>query len=252
MKILTRGFVTPIFLIIILLALGGWVYYYAQTSKTLQESVSATASSTALTQPITQTPPISSISEQVRCLFHGATAFLTAQGEQKCYGEVPSQTVGDNPTRYSCAGVKACDVAVSGRRDTSVTWSSSCGVSADTTKIDGKGEYVNFFCKKPFTGPVATTATIMTSSLFASAFIPTTISGIASPVGGALDLVVGDRARVDGVVVQSDGTWSALIKSGFPIGSYPVIVYSHTSFGPDGTAIATDTLTIVAASGVFH
>ncbi len=49
MKILARGFVAPILLILfVLLALGGGTYYYAQKSKAPSASVPATATTTAV------------------------------------------------------------------------------------------------------------------------------------------------------------------------------------------------------------
>lgn len=76
------------------------------------------------------------VSEQVKCIFNGATT------EQKCWGDLPS--VGD-PIRYSCAGVGTCVVMVKGLKGTPITLGSSCGGSANIT-IDGNNEYADFKC----------------------------------------------------------------------------------------------------------
>lgn len=81
----------------------------------------------------------STISEQVKCAFNGATT------EQKCWGDVPSSTVGDIPNRFGCSGIGTCGVTISGQKGIPVTWGSSCGGSADTV-IDGNNEYAEFNC----------------------------------------------------------------------------------------------------------
>ena len=88
----------------------------------------------------------------------------------------------------------------------------------------------------------------ITSPLAITARTPTTISGTASPVGSAIDVVVGDKARYDATTVQPNGTWSVNFKRGFPAGAYPITVFSHTPRGMDnGTVLATGTLIIAAA-----
>ena len=87
----------------------------------------------------TITIPNQEATEQVKCVFNGATT------EQKCYGYAPSPTIGSDPIYYSCTGVGTCVVTVNGKQNTPVTWGSSCGGSADT-KIDSNNEYANFNC----------------------------------------------------------------------------------------------------------
>src|SRR3989338_3768926 len=87
----------------------------------------------------TITIPNQEATEQVKCVFNGATT------EQKCYGYAPSPTIGSNPIYYSCSGIGTCVVTVTGKQNTPVTWGSSCGGSANTT-IDNNNEYANFTC----------------------------------------------------------------------------------------------------------
>src|SRR3989344_941604 len=92
------------------------------------------------TTNISTTPiPNQEATEQVKCVFSGATT------EQKCYGYAPSPIVGSDPVYYSCTGIGTCVVTVNGKQNTPVTWGSSCGGSADT-KIDSNNEYANFNC----------------------------------------------------------------------------------------------------------
>ena len=74
-----------------------------------------------------------SISEQVKCVFSGATT------EQKCY-------TSNTALSFGCSGIASCVVNVSGPKGTQLTWKSSCGGYA-YTKIDGQTESVNFYCK---------------------------------------------------------------------------------------------------------
>lgn len=80
-----------------------------------------------------------SVSEQVKCVFNGATT------EQKCWGDVPASTPNTPVERYGCSGVGTCVVTVKGQLGKPMGWGSSCGGSADT-KIDGDNETAVFYC----------------------------------------------------------------------------------------------------------
>ncbi len=91
--------------------------------------------------------PVASFSEQVKCVFNGATT------EQKCWGELPTKAnwVG----RYGCTGVGTCVATVKGWPNAPMTWGSSCGGSS-TTVIDGNNEYANFSCGTSSSGITVT------------------------------------------------------------------------------------------------
>ena len=85
------------------------------------------------------------ISEQVKCVFNGATT------EQKCSG-VGSYTTTNNgmeiyPPQFYCSGVGSCVTKVSGPKGMKLTWNGSCtGDKLPITTIDGNDEYANFNC----------------------------------------------------------------------------------------------------------
>ena len=88
---------------------------------------------------------ISSVSEQVKCVFKGS------QTEQKCYAAVDNNGL-------TCSGKESCVIDVSRAKGEKITWKSSCGGYAYTTmdgtgEYDGRGEYAEFNCA------VATTTT---------------------------------------------------------------------------------------------
>lgn len=83
--------------------------------------------------------PTLSVSEQVKCVFNGATT------EQKCWGTQTSSMVGSKEALFNCSGIGTCVVTVNGQKGTSIHWGSSCGGSS-TTSIDGGSEYANFSC----------------------------------------------------------------------------------------------------------
>ena len=90
------------------------------------------------------------VSEQVKCVFNGATT------EQKCWGDVPASTVNTPVERYSCAGVGTCVVTVRGQSGKPMVWGSSCGGSSSTS-IDGNSEYANFSCATSSSGVTVVT-----------------------------------------------------------------------------------------------
>lgn len=110
----------------------------------------------------TGTVPTPVVSEQVKCVFNGATT------EQKCWGDVPASTVGTPVERYSCSGVGTCVVTVKGQSGKPMTWGSSCGGSANTT-IGGDNEYANFSCASV---PIATAAPVLELWVSPSAITP--------------------------------------------------------------------------------
>lgn len=76
------------------------------------------------------------VSEQVKCIFNGATT------EQKCYH---SPSPDDSLSSFDCSGIGTCVADVKGAMGTPLTWKSSCGGYAYTT-LDGNSEYANFYC----------------------------------------------------------------------------------------------------------
>ncbi|MDO8521732.1 MAG: peptidoglycan-binding protein [bacterium] len=92
------------------------------------------------TQPTTSgTSPVrpSTVSEQVKCVFNGATT------ERKCYGTM--RLADDFQFQFSCSGVASCVANVKGSKGNSITWRSDCVGSANTT-IDGNNESASFSC----------------------------------------------------------------------------------------------------------
>ena len=77
-----------------------------------------------------ETIPI--VKEQVKCIFKNSVT------EQKCY------TAEDN-SRFSCGGVDACVMDVSGKKGEKLTWKSTCGGYAYTL-TDGDNDYAEFSC----------------------------------------------------------------------------------------------------------
>jgi hypothetical protein len=75
---------------------------------------------------------LSKVSEQVKCVFGGATS------EQRCDTGSPYYS-------YACSGVGTCVVDVSGTPGDTITWKSSCGGYAYTT-MDGQNDYAKFDC----------------------------------------------------------------------------------------------------------
>ncbi len=79
------------------------------------------------TTPVT--PPVSTVSEQIKCLFHDSTTV------QECYS---SAGVG-------CKDTNTCVVDVRGTKGEQITWKSTCGGYSYTT-MDGNNEYAEFKC----------------------------------------------------------------------------------------------------------
>ena len=79
------------------------------------------------TTPIATTP-ISSVNEQVKCIF------VNSESTQKCYTE-----------SFGCSGTGTCVADVSGEKGKMLTWKSSCGGYAYTV-IDGTNDYAEFNC----------------------------------------------------------------------------------------------------------
>lgn len=100
------------------------------------------------------TPPIPfEISEEVKCVFNGATM------EQKCSG-TGAYTINDSnmeiyPPQFSCSGTESCVMKVSGPKGMKLAWSSSCVENSKMpiTTIDGVDEYVNFNCRSDSNKP---------------------------------------------------------------------------------------------------
>jgi len=89
----------------------------------------------------TPTTPISSINEQVKCVF------VNSGSTQKCYTE-----------NFGCSGTGTCVTDVSGEKGKMLTWKSSCGGYAYTV-IDGTNDYAEFNCLQTTAQPVAQTPT---------------------------------------------------------------------------------------------
>jgi hypothetical protein len=81
--------------------------------------------------------PTPTASEQVKCVFKGATTV------QSCDNASES----DTPFPFSCSGIGSCVADLKGPKGLSVTWKSSCGGYAYTT-LDGESEYATFSCGK--------------------------------------------------------------------------------------------------------
>lgn len=110
--------------------------------------ISSLTCGTSVIPPVTNPPQPTVISEQVKCVFNGATT------EQKCSG-VGSYTTTNNgmeifPPQFYCSGVGSCVTKVSGPKGMKLTWNSSCvGDKLPITTIDGNDEndeYANFNC----------------------------------------------------------------------------------------------------------
>ncbi len=106
-------------------------------------------------------PPISTVSEQVKCLFHESTT------AQECYS---SAGVG-------CKDTSACVVDVKGAKGEQITWKSTCGGYAYTT-MDGQNEYAEFKCA---TSVIPTPTPTPTTSTQIQTPIPTTPKLVTSP-----------------------------------------------------------------------
>ena len=121
-----------------------WNSKCSGTQTTLPTTYTAPTNTQATPNTTTNTTPVSTqrVTEQVKCIFNGATT------EQKCWGDVSlfSTTGEREPAHYGCSGVGACVVSVSGPKGVpQITWGSSCGGSANTT-LDGNNEDANFSC----------------------------------------------------------------------------------------------------------
>lgn len=127
----------------------------AAIAKVCDQPQSTDTNTTQQSNQSTNQTTTASVSEQVKCIFNGATT------EQKCWGDVPSSVAGGSPTRYGCSGVETCTASVKGPQNMSMTWGSSCGGSS-TTVIDGNSEYANFTCR------TTTTQTTVAATLTAS------------------------------------------------------------------------------------
>lgn len=96
--------------------------------------------------PPAPVPPTSGvISEQVKCVFNGATT------EEKCTGVGNYTTTSTgmelSPPYFSCSGIGTCVADVKGPSGMAVAWNSSCQDSkSPITRIDGQSEYANFSC----------------------------------------------------------------------------------------------------------
>lgn len=89
-----------------------------------------------VTPPVQVPPTLGVVSEQVKCVFNGATT------EQKCYAYTEKLN-----TTFFCSGIGTCVTNVKGFSGAQLTWKSSCGEGEYAyTTIDGNNEYVNFSC----------------------------------------------------------------------------------------------------------
>ncbi|HEY9584591.1 MAG TPA: peptidoglycan-binding protein [Candidatus Paceibacterota bacterium] len=112
-------------------------------SPTLEKINSETRTSADCVPPLPPPPNPNTISEQVKCVFNGATT------EQKCTGVGQYTTTSNGmekyPPQFYCSGIGSCVMKVSGPKGMNVQWNSSCSGSANTT-IDGNDEYASFSC----------------------------------------------------------------------------------------------------------
>lgn len=83
----------------------------------------------------------SQVTETVTCAFEGSNS------EQECYSD-----------KGKCKGYGSCNVSISGNKDESITWKSSCGGYA-LSVIDGNAEKIYFKC-----APTTNQTTICTDS----------------------------------------------------------------------------------------
>src|SRR3989338_8543405 len=73
------------------------------------------------------------VQEQVKCIF------INSNSEQKCYAE-----------GFGCSGIETCIADVSGEKDKTLGWKSSCGGYAYTI-FDGNNENIEFKCQQTST-----------------------------------------------------------------------------------------------------
>ncbi len=97
------------------------------TSTSGKPSTSTTTTGEATNRPI--------VTEQVKCVFHGATT------EQKCVGR--SERL---DATFSCSGVGRCVAEVKGYSGTVLLWQSSCNSNRSYTTLDGRSDYAEFRC----------------------------------------------------------------------------------------------------------
>ncbi|MDP2951617.1 MAG: Ser-Thr-rich GPI-anchored membrane family protein [bacterium] len=162
------------------------------------------------------------ITEQVKCLFVGATT------EQKCL------SASDGYFGYACSGQEACVIDIKGKQGDKITWKSSCGGYAYTT-MDRQNEYAKFDCSQtPTPVPMATPApAAITPSTPTETTVPSKSITVITPNGGET-LLKGTTYPIKWNSSNVDSVYIKLRKG------------SDTYYGPEG-----EVSKVIANAGIF-